>query len=800
MTGVLLSCWLHFAHVSASALNPGSSNQPHSPVVTAVSPAQAANDLDITLQISGTGFTAILSGSQVITPPSVWLGSRQLLEMGWLSSTHLTATVPWGLEPGVYTLTIVNPDGISGSLASAYNVTQGIGVWSAGELYGGWVDQVAVDPFEAQTVYAAANWVGFFRSQDGGLHWEILYPGVGTFNLAASPALPGRLYMQSIWDLRRSDDGGESWIKLTPNFPVTDTLGENCGDESYLPIAHPTLTDTVFVGLCKTASPSPNGLLRSEDGGETWIDSMDGLTDTQVTAIAFHPTNPLTMYLGTASGRLYVSSNGGESWQYASRPLGYFKSIAVDPFGSHTVWVNSIHGRDTPCETYYSADSSLTNWVYVNPSGWSHFCRKVIFDPVTPGTIYVPFGSGFKTTNGGADWIEFDLGTDNYPIDIAIDDTDPDTLYMSDGARGVYKSMNGGTSWQESNTGLAAMVPTTIEVMPNEPGTVFALVSNGLYKGTQGGAAWQYISPPWMSAIWDVRADPFIPDRLYVGALAGMCLSEDAGETFTGCVQLEPPPEYAGHGIWPQTIAVHPVQPGSLMVGVRYITGTHFLGVGALYRTVDFGGSWTIITSTVGISLPLEIVHDPLNPTVIYVPTLGEWILRSQDGGLSWDHIAEEVPALRNGCTLGVEPVPPGRILTMGMDMGLWVSDDHGDHWVSIPKPPELGINLAALLWLPGEPPTIYGATPTGLSRSLDRGYTWERATGVLGYANVTVLDAVQVDERTVIYAGTTGGSLPPGLHTLEDEIIGAGIYRFTYLQNEQPVYWIFLPVAANKP
>ena len=98
------------------------------PTVTAVDPASAPNDLDPPIVITGTGFTAGMT---------VTLGNTQLPDAGWVSSTTLTATVPWGLDPGVYTLTVTNPNGQSGSLTNAFTVMQGIGVWTSGGPYGG---------------------------------------------------------------------------------------------------------------------------------------------------------------------------------------------------------------------------------------------------------------------------------------------------------------------------------------------------------------------------------------------------------------------------------------------------------------------------------------------------------------------------------------------------------------------------------------------------------------------------------------------------------------------------------------
>ncbi len=104
-----------------------------SPTVTAVNPALSPNDLDVEIIITGTNFTAGATAA---------LGESMLEDVGWVSSTSLTATVGWGMEPGIYTLTVENPDGKTGSLTDAFNVTQGIGVWTYQDgPYGGTIEQ-----------------------------------------------------------------------------------------------------------------------------------------------------------------------------------------------------------------------------------------------------------------------------------------------------------------------------------------------------------------------------------------------------------------------------------------------------------------------------------------------------------------------------------------------------------------------------------------------------------------------------------------------------------------------------------
>jgi hypothetical protein len=93
------------SHASAVPDPRGSTN---TPIVTSMQPSSAPNDVDTPVFISGTGFVAMLSGTLVMTSPLVYLGPTGLEDVTWVNSTTLSGIVPWGLGPGVYTLTAVN--------------------------------------------------------------------------------------------------------------------------------------------------------------------------------------------------------------------------------------------------------------------------------------------------------------------------------------------------------------------------------------------------------------------------------------------------------------------------------------------------------------------------------------------------------------------------------------------------------------------------------------------------------------------------------------------------------------------
>ena len=179
------------------------------PTITGSDPAAAPNDLDMPIIITGDNFENGITAT---------LGSTALQSLTWISATRLTATVPWGLPAGVYTLTVSNPGGETAHLPDGFTVTPALGVWNSATFYGGRVNSVKINPQDPNTVYAAAFDTGLFRSRDGGATWTYIWAGLAE-RLAIDPLMPTRLYMNNM----RSEDEGATWTWMAapwgPPYP-----------------------------------------------------------------------------------------------------------------------------------------------------------------------------------------------------------------------------------------------------------------------------------------------------------------------------------------------------------------------------------------------------------------------------------------------------------------------------------------------------------------------------------------------------------------------------------------------------
>jgi len=497
------------------------------PTATAVDPASAPNDLDTPIVITGTGSTAGMT---------VTLGSTRLPDATWVSATMLTATVPWGLDPGVYTLTVTNPDGQSGSRPNAFTVTQGIGVWTGGGgPYGGSVDSLAINPNITTTLYAAANEFGLFRSRDGGENWELALMVGNSPRVDISPLSPNTAYAGSFHKgLYRSDDGGDTWIPLS----IAD-LEESWA--YFRPFAHPTFSQTVYVAI--ECGEGCGGVWKSEDRGQHWISQTHNLTDTQVTSLAFHPTDPLTMYVGTYNGNVFRSTNGGESWEFIGQPDAYINYLAVNPFGAQELWACGAGG---PMWGYLWKYDSIAWTRALSVSGGTgpiNEATVVVFDQNISGTIWVGArGARFKSTNGGQHWMILQ-GLPAYgAYAFAIDPADSQTVYIGPGSSGVYKTTDGGASWQAVNRGLAGIVPEKLALVPGDSSTLYATSGGvGPLKTTNWARDW--ITLP-TDADGPPAVDPFTHTRIYIGSYDGVHISEDGGANWRQ-VPLPVPPQYS---------------------------------------------------------------------------------------------------------------------------------------------------------------------------------------------------------------------------------------------------------------
>jgi photosystem II stability/assembly factor-like uncharacterized protein len=769
------------------------------PTVTAIEPNEAPNDLDITVVISGEGFEET---------PTVYLGETALTDVVWVSETELSAVVPWGMDPGVYALTVENPAGETSTLAGAFTVTQGIGVWASGGPYGGGVGFITLGDEQGEIVYAIVGNVGLFRSRNGGESWELIFIEIGhESKVAVDTNNPNKLYIAKIGvseeksGLYKSENGGDTWIILPKPYPGIDNQG-------FYPFINPhnsTLYGALFV------SPNhPNwegGLFRFDDINQSWIRlEEEGLLDqtTPVSAVGFSPEDQKIMFASLVGGRILQSLDGGNSWSlHSESPLDYIRELVINPVGGE-LWICGPlgDGAQKPGGLYkYDGDS----WISLATSDYQFTnVRNIVFDPnaqdVDTQQIWIAANQDgvLKTENGGKKWTS--LLSSGGTNAIALNPQQPQVIYAGTGSpAGLKKTMDGGGNWQPVNEGMTGIVPISLDINPNNPAVVYSCYSS-TYGSQNGGSAWQQLS----DGCGHIVVDPADPNHV----ITGLSIA-DNGWDFDREFAIPRPPD-RDEATYQMVMTARNAKANKWLMGVGYLDNGkpsfNYDGGGRIYISDD-GENWSWIDSIFECP-PTGFGFDQIDENIMYATTSGmrggvncgeATILRSDDGGQTWHPSTNGLPPDIGG-VIAVEPELPYRIyLASGGYLG--VSSDQGVTWEETNSP--TNSYIASLLYLSGEPSVLYAGTGEGLFRSLDGAQTWQRAQGNLGKFEIWSLAGVATEDgRHIVYAATIGGVeeadefTSSGLRESSDALVNAGVYRLTTVF--PPLFKIYLPLLGN--
>ncbi|HEX2642367.1 MAG TPA: hypothetical protein VHU81_05215, partial [Thermoanaerobaculia bacterium] len=395
------------------------------------------------------------------------------------------------------------------------------------------------------------------------------------------------------------------------------------------------------------------------------------------------PSNPAVVYAATPYG-VYISRNGGETWRAPERwILGNPLSVAVDPRNARHAWVGTSSGLIATLDlgaTWGYAESDLTATV-----------ADVALDPVHPDTVYLITAGHedggetgiLKSTDNGATWQIRNDGLDSglflvqENARLAIDPDNPSIVYAAfyteSGPRefSLFRSADGATTWQPAPAGYP------VATGPN--GVVYA----GGFRSADHGQTWQPISQP---PVWET------PALDYTLTPAGMLLA-----------------------------------------------GTDRLGV---FRSPDQGQHWQEARKGLHATAVTSFVIDPERPRVIYAGASEAGVYKTQSGGAQWRLAENGLPAEvhytspRHQLAISLED-PASLYLywssVRGGGPGLAWTDDGAAQW-EVRQHGSDFVYSPLLVADPTRPSTLYlagsfvgpGSSPCGLSRSTDRGATFQ--------------------------------------------------------------------------
>jgi photosystem II stability/assembly factor-like uncharacterized protein len=332
------------------------------------------------------------------------------------------------------------------------------------------------------------------------------------------------------------------------------------------------------------------------------------------------PDQPNVFFMGVNNGGVWKTDDFGRTWNpiFDQAPTGSIGDLAVSPSHPDIIYVGTGEGLHRP-------DLSV--------------------------------GDGmFKSINGGQSWTKIGLDDIQQIARVIVHPTNPDIVFVAGlghpyGAnemRGIFRSVNGGKSWEKvlyinHNTGSVQ-----VEFDPSNPEVLFADM-------------WEHQEGPWENAAFS-------------GPNSGLYKSTDGGTTWEKLVNGLPT---ADDGLGRIGVGISPSN------SKRIYATVDSREKGGIYRSDDGGESWALIATDRRLwgrgSDFAEIKVHPKNPDLVYVANVASY--RSYDGGLTWSSF-KGAPGGDDYHRIWINPIHP-EIMIFAADQGAVVTVNAGKTWSS---------------------------------------------------------------------------------------------------------------------
>jgi photosystem II stability/assembly factor-like uncharacterized protein len=308
----------------------------------------------------------------------------------------------------------------------------------------------------------------------------------------------------------------------------------------------------------KTIKENTNSLLVNQtrmEGFGAWS-SLGSVANIggRILTIAIDPNNASNLFIGSASGGIWKSTNAGSSWSYVptNLPVLGVSSILYHPTNSNiliagtgevyrtnnsNIGYNVWKARGTYGVGIVRSTDGGATWAQVFTKLTSDLfaIQQLLYDPNNANTVYACATDGlYKSTDGGITWSTTPFYAKNYVRDIAVHPTDANQIVISvgnlvDADKGIYRTTNGGSSWTKS-TDIVSSFPGYIKLTNNGTRLYAAVgrggnINNELYMSTDFGANWSLknTSNHCGGQYWfahDVEVDPNNADEVLMGGVS----------------------------------------------------------------------------------------------------------------------------------------------------------------------------------------------------------------------------------------------------------------------------------------
>lgn len=363
----------------------------------------------------------------------------------------------------------------------------------------------------------------------------------------------------------------------------------------------------------------------------------------RVVGIAPHPTIANICYIAAASGGLWSTINGGQTWTPLSATMNTHNcgAIALDPTNPNILYLGTgEYQTGSPGDGLYRVDINAGTWVRIGTASQvGNSISGIAVDPLDPQVIHVTGTRGYvRTTNGGATWT---LGISGSCSSLALNTTDPNIVYAARNGDAIYRSPNKGQNFTKRNTGIdnTPVRRIVIAISKTSPSTLYAAFvdsSNGLqgfYSTNTEGDTWTKKAGtpdfPYPQGSYDlfVGVDPTNANRVFAGGVdpryadAGVIRSIDGGNTWD---EISAGP--AGGQLHPDHHVIA-FGPGVIWEGSD----------GGIQKSLDGGESWINLNNTLAITQNVQLALNPIDSEMMATGTQDNGTIGRIQGDNKWN-------------------------------------------------------------------------------------------------------------------------------------------------------------------
>ncbi|MFN8595273.1 MAG: hypothetical protein U0559_03700 [Anaerolineae bacterium] len=584
---------------------------------------------------------------------------------------------------------------------------------------------------------AGPQGTGLFRSVDDGATWSLFADGFHAEAIVPSPnfALDQTLFADTPdGHVQKSTDGGATWTAVLTHTITALALSPAYG-----------ASQTIYAAAKDGSAPAD--LYRSTDGGATWQTLNTGIPSTvsgkalNIAVLNFAADGSVLMGItySDTDAAAYRSVDGGATWQKVGSGLGNslfdMASISNNSEGSQ-------HG-------------ALAFFAGTTEGLWR--IDQAQRDPTEPG-VWTSTGP----RGGSADVVAL---SPNFANDGIVLTGDVDWIRITDFGHGLFKSGDWGQTWRTVGPSLGDPPTAGGEAVhayafsPNfaSDKTVYAATSRGLYKSTDGGDTWQWLKNAASNPVPGVTKVVLAPDYAASGHLmtsnlyGAVRLSQDFGQTWSNSLipgsahdLLYSPNFTSDHIIFASDFNAYrsadrglnwtQIVTGStrLMLSPNYVADHTVFAIGTgISKSIDSGVNWTTILSTPVKSLAISPQYSVDHTLFASGEDGSRVVYRSANGGSTWLSVTIGVSTTTIG-SISLSPAFSSDhiALAFGSD-GLYRSINGGDTWSLLPDFDQQAVT--AVYYAPdwSTQPDVFAIAPQGLYRSDDGGATWAAIPGL---------------------------------------------------------------------